>query len=148
MTDLRECECAVPEPNLSPHKKACIRCGFLIPTRWSSNDETLRDFLDGFERTFAAWPHIPEWWNTFRVHLEARERAGRKTFRQTFLGRNNIQEAREEVVDLGLYVFLDGLKQKRGGGENDADVVMELMRHAAEAYRLLDVLQHKRHGAP
>jgi hypothetical protein len=147
MKELRRCKCRVPEPKPA-RPQQCVRCGDLLDPTWTSNDSTLAAFLDRFERTFPAYPHTPSYWTDMRLHLEARERAGRRTFRESFHGRDNVKEAREEVCDLALYTFLDGLVQLRAGEEQDVAVAMELMHHASESYRLLNVLRHKRHGAP
>lgn len=144
--ELRECPCPVPEPHPNPRKGAtCVRCGYVLGPTWASGDATLAEFLDRFEDTF---PVVPDWWHDVRLHVEARERAGRKQFRQTFLGRNNLHECREEIIDGILYVWLDTLVGRRAGADEETDVVLEIVNHFAQAYRGLAQLKAKHHGAP
>lgn len=143
-TALRECECPVPEPKLQK-PTVCVRCGFSIDTDWVCNDRTVANFLDRLGETIIGGG---EMWQQFRLHLEAREAAGRSTFRQTFLGKDLLQEAREEAVDLALYLCLQSLKRLRAGDDQHMDLVLTVAHHAYQAYAATIELHHKELGAP
>ncbi|MBA2715187.1 MAG: hypothetical protein H0U55_16755 [Rubrobacteraceae bacterium] len=148
---MRICQCPKPRPDPNPRRaSSCVACGSHFDPAWESNDETVAEFFDRYERALPTWPHVPESVRTFRIHCEARERAGRKTFGMAYLDRDNLREGLEEASDLALYVFLDLLKERRAGNlpHYETDVAMQLVHHAAESYRLLHVMTAKRHGAP
>lgn len=141
---LRECACPVPEPK-PQRPSVCVRCGFSLDTDWVCNDRTVDAFLDRLGETI---PGKGEAWQHFRLHLEAREAAGRDTFRQSFLGKDLLQEAREEAVDLALYLCLHSLKRLRSCDDQHMDLVLTVAHHAYQAYAATFDLYHKEHGAP
>ena len=144
-TALRECECPQPEPMVNK-PSTCVRCGYHLPERWTTNDESVGQFFDRLEESFTAPPPSFE---KFRAHVLAREKAGRPTFRQSFLARQNIEEGLEEAADLALYSCLDHLVTiRREGEDRDFDAALTAAYHACLAYAALDRLNHKRHGTP
>ncbi len=147
---LRECACKVPEPHTDPRKAhACVRCGFVLGPAWTSSNETVAAFFDSLARTFPSWPHVPPWFENFRLHCEAREFAGRKTFRQTFHARDNAAEGFEEAADGALYALFDSLKTRRAEGDDpDLDLALTAAYHFGLAYKALEDRRHKRRGAP
>lgn len=149
MSDLLRCTCPEPVPKIAK-PSACVKCGHLIDPAWTSSDQTVAEFFDAYERCLPEWPNISDSTRTFRIHAEQRERAGRRTFGMAYLNRENLPEAKEEVVDLALYVMLDYLREVRREATShyETDVAMQLVHHAAESYRLLGVIAAKRHGAP
>ena len=144
-TALRECPCEKPEPQINrPH--VCVKCGDSLPERWTTNDATLAQFFGRLEETF---PAPPPWFEKFKGQVLARERAGRSTFRQSFLARDNLAEGLEEAADLALYSALDHLVTIRKEGEDrDFDQVLTAAWHAAQSWAALDRLAHKRRGTP
>lgn len=147
MTDLRECQCETPEPKVNkPH--VCVRCGYTLSLNWTSNDATLKEFLDRLEESM---PAAGEAFRQFRLHVEARELAGRPIFRQTFLSRPNLlRDIREEASDGALYACLDNLKQRRatGADEDSIDLLLTAAFHAYKMFEATLELEAKRHGAP
>jgi len=140
----RECRCPVPEPKLN-RPTTCVRCAGTLETDWACNDKTLARFLDRLEETI---PAPGEAWQQFRLHIEAREAAGRSTFRQTFLGKDLLVEAREEATDLALYLALHSLQRLRAGEDQNMDLILTVAHHAYLAYRGTLELHHKERGAP
>lgn len=141
---MRECRCSVPEPKINRPTR-CVRCAGSLDTDWACNDRTLAAWLDRLGDTI---PHKGEEWKQFRLHIEAREAAGRSTFRQTFLGKNLLQEAREEATDLALYMCLHSLQRLRAGEDRNMDLLLTVAHHAYLAYLGTIELHHKEQGAP
>lgn len=141
---LRECQCRVPEPKINK-PSTCVRCGYSLVTDWVCSDRNVARFLNRLSETI---PRGGEAWEQFRIHLEAREAAGRSTFRQSFLGKNLLQEAREEAVDLALYMALHALQRLRAGEDQNIDLLMTAANHAFLAYKATLELHHKEMGAP
>lgn len=143
-TYVRECECPVPEPKHN-RPSVCVRCGFSLDTDWACNDKTLTRFMD---RLAECMPGAGETFQQFRLHVEAREAAGRTTFRQTFLGKDMKQNAREEYADACMYVFMDTLKAIREGRDLNMDLALEEAFHAFKGWELSVIRHHKELGAP
>lgn len=141
---MRTCRCPVPEPKLN-RPTTCVRCGYSLDTDWVCNDRNLARVLDRLAETI---PGRGEAWRQFRLHIEAREAAGRSTFRQTFLGKNLLQEAREEATDLALYMCLHSLQRLRAGEDRNMDLLLTVAHHAYLAYLGTIELHHKEQGAP
>lgn len=144
-TNLRECSC--PQPERKPQKPdVCVRCGFYLNPRWMSNDATIQSFYDGVANGFSGG--APEWFDTFRLHCEQREYAGRKTFRESYLARDNVREGTEEAADGANYAFFKSLQEKRAGGDPQMDLALTAAQHFALAYKALAQMNDKDRGKP
>lgn len=153
---MRECECRIPIAHPSPYKKhTCVKCGFWINPRWTSNDETVARFYDSLARAqfhrdkLTKRLLIPDDFTVFRAEAEARERAGRDYFGLRFLGRENTRDAREEAGDGANYFLFDHLQYIRHHDEDeDIDEVLTGAYHAYKTYESARRLRLKRQGSP
>ncbi len=141
------CACPIPRESVNPRTNgSCVACGKIIDPNWSSNDQTLGTFLDRLRDAFPGEP--PEGFDLFRRHCEHRERAGRKTFGESFHGRDNLAEGLEELVDLVLYMHLDILKSRRAGGDEDWDTALSAAFHAVKSREFVRQRIARRSGSP
>lgn len=141
---MKECRCRVPEPKLNRTDR-CVRCAGSLETDWACNDRTLKRFMDRLATTI---PGGGEAWEQFRLHVEAREAAGRKQFRQSFLGKDMKQNAREEYADGCMYAFMDALQAIRDGRDENIDLILQEAFYAFKAWETTVIRHHKEVGAP
>lgn len=147
MSRLPGCECEVPWEGPDPRKKGtCLGCGKILRPEWISSDQTMSEFYNRLEAIFPGPP--TRLFLAFRQQCEDRERAGRKKFGHSSLGKDNIAEAREEAADLANYMVFDGLKHRRETGDDD-DISLPLTAalHAFRAYEAMAALEGKRAGS-
>lgn len=130
---LRECACPVPAPK--PQKPTvCVKCGYSLDTEWACNGKTLDRFLERMDGIIPTDERTQSAWQMFRLHITAREAAGRKQFGQSFLGKNMTAEGREEESDSGMYAFMKSLQRLRAGQDQHMDLIMEWAYHSFMAY--------------
>ena len=148
------CTCPLPSTSSDPRKPAthCGKCGHPKHPEWDQNDSNFAAFWDRIEETRAGWQfplyEPPDEEQTLRLQTTHRELAGRKHFGYAYLQRDNIREAREEICDALLYVYLDTLKNVRDGDDPEWDVVLEIADDLLSAYGKLNQLKHKHRGVP
>lgn len=152
MTDY--CRCPQPSTSSDPRKPAthCGKCGHPKDPAWDQTDEQFNAFWDRIESSYAGWQfplyEPPDEQQTLRLQTTHRELAGRKHFGYAYLCRDNLREAREELADALLYVYLDTLKNVREGDDPEWDVVLEIADDLLSAYGKLNQLRHKHRGVP
>lgn len=140
---LRECQCPVPEPKLNkPH--VCVRCASSLDVDWVCNGKTLSEFMDRLEDSIPKLDRTN--WQMFRLHVEAREAAGRSTFRQTFLGKDMGANGREEEADSCMYAFMRSLQRLREGKDQNWDLILKWAHHSYIAYETTIELHHREQG--
>lgn len=152
------CGCERPVRSLDPRREgACAKCGLAFDPEWDQSDSNFQAFWERIESSYPGWRSrwVPNWeppdeQQTLRLQTQHRERAGRGQFGYDYLSpqRNNLREAREELADALLYVYLDTLKCKRDGMDPEWDVVLEIADDLLSAYGKLDQLRVKHRGAP
>lgn len=107
----------------------------------------VREFYDRVEVAFG--PSLPLSYPAFRETCESRERDGRPHFGLRYLGRDNIEDALEELADGANYAMFDVQKAERENGERrDEELAYALAMKCAEAYELALALRAKRRGSP
>lgn len=126
------CDCPRPREHSKQGEKTgyCVRCGLKIDTRYTSNDQTMREWLGKLSELPGVSP-------VFIRQCAARERAGRDTFEHRFLDRDNAAEATEEAADLANYCLMAWLKSRRDGRPIDEAAALDAAYHAALAYNAL-----------
>ena len=148
------CTCPQPSTSSDPRKDPtfCAKCSHPKHPDWDQTDEAFTAFWERIESTRAGWQYPlyepPDEEQTLRLQTMHRELAGRKHFGYAYLQRDNIREAREELADALLYVYLDTLKNKREGDDPEWDVVLEIADDLLSAYGKLNQLKHKHRGVP
>lgn len=149
---MSDCACPRPVRSLDPRSSGCASCGGSFGSDWNQTDENFAAFWDRIEASYAGWQHPlyepPDEQQTLRLQTQHREQAGRGEFGYAYLDRDNIREAREEIADALLYVYLDVLKCRREGQDPEWDVVLEIADDLLSAYGKLAQLRHKHRGAP
>lgn len=147
----RICTCENPVIVSDPRLKDCRRC--LGKVESLTNDENVAAFFTRLAETL--FKHNPltgelmtsEAWDTFTEHCQQRERAGRDTFGNRFMERDNLEDAREEAADLALYLLLDSLREVLNGGvDRDIDLALTGALYAFRAYETTLQLHGKRHA--
>lgn len=124
MVPVGECTCRVPVANPSPyHAESCLSCGYLLADRWRSSDENLGAFLDRFT--------MPD---ALRLECEVRERSGRDAYGLRYLSADNRREAREEIADGVLYLYLHRLAEIRRGTTVNESAIEDTARSLIEAF--------------
>ena len=152
MTDY--CHCPTPSTSSDPRKPAthCGKCGHPKHPGWDQNDSNFAAFWDRIEETRAGWQYPlyepPDEEQTLRLQTTHRELAGRKHFGYAYLQRDNIREAREEICDALLYLYLESLKDAREGTDPEWDVVLEIADDLINAYTKFAQLRQKHRGMP
>ena len=144
----RECECREPNPYQHPEKgDTCVQCSGYISPRWTSNNQTVAAFFDRLEQSMfpVSLDDLPDWWERFRMHCEARELAGRSRFRHSLCRRNNPGEGMEEAADGALYALFDCLVSRRAGEDEEIDIALTAAYHFAKAH---EALSHLHDGDP
>jgi hypothetical protein len=144
------CACSTPHPQYvtenRPRGDQFCACGGYIDPEWTSNNQTTGRF---YNRLASAVPVPGEEYQVFRIDAEARELAGRERFGLSFLGRDNLPEAREEAADGANYFFFDHLQQvRREGVDDDFDLVLIGAHHFYLAHKTARALRARRAGAP
>lgn len=142
-----ECPCPRPWPS-AKDVETCRACGLWINPAWSSSDQSVKAFYDALERTVPSWPTVPQWLKDFRLHAEARERAGRPIFGQAALSRDNVADGHEEAADGANYAMYETLVAIRSGNDVELDLALSAAKHFAEAYNDLTKLREKERGRP
>lgn len=150
---MRYCECEVPAQSLNPRRSGvCSKCGMKFDPAWLSTDLTFARFWQRIESAYPGWQnplYEPPAEQVRLRHLSrVREQTGRKEFGLRYLSRDNLAEAREEAADFLMYVYLETLKEQRGGGEVAWDVVVSIADDLLSAFDKLDQLRHKYAGTP
>lgn len=139
------CECSEPRETANPRKAgSCVKCGKHFDPEWTSSDQTMTEFFN----RLSSCRFLEESFPAFRQMCERRERAGRDTFGFSYLVRDNLEEAREELSDAAVYMALDILKARHDGTDECADLALTVAYHASRAFDALGQLQHKRGGEP
>lgn len=146
------CEHPLPHPDEDRRPHACLRCSMSIPPDCYSTDTTIAWFFKRLEEGIFPLKTPPSqrrmYWALVDVCLN-RENAGRETFENEYLGRDNLTEAIEEIADGINYLFFDVLKARRVEGEdNDMDVVLQTAHHGVKFFEGLADIKGKRKGAP
>jgi hypothetical protein len=144
---LRVCGCHHPQRHVKPGREDfCVRCDAYLDPRWTSNDDTIQSFYEGVANGFI--DGAPEWFQTFRLYCEARERAGRRIFGESYLARDNVREGAEEGCDGANYAFFKTLQLKRAGLDPQMDLALTAAKHFALAYEALAMMDQKAQGRP
>jgi hypothetical protein len=113
----------------------------------AQEDSAFKQFFDHLGFSFPG--KVPDSFLAFRHHCEQRERDGRTTFGDSYLGRDNILESLEELGDFGIYMYLDHRKEIREGVEDDdISLVLQACFFAYQAYDCARQLAAKRRGSP
>lgn len=116
------------------------------------DDHTFASFFDRFEESHMGWQRpdyeTPAHLQSLRLQCQQREVAGRKSFGNAYLQRDNIAEAREEISDCVNYLHFEALKNELRGRDPEWDLVLEAAECMAEAYRHLAHLDARYRGAP
>ena len=152
-TALRICECERPHRSSNPRSEGrCAQCGYVFGPEWNQSDENFAAFWERIEEAYPGWVNPlyepPDTQQTLRLQTMHREKAGRRHFGYAYLSRDNIVEAREEVADCLMYLYLDTLRAIRDGEDPEWDVVLEIANDLLSAYEKFDELRHKHRGAP
>lgn len=149
------CGCEQREPSHDPRRSPdfCGHCGKRFPNpEWDQSDENFIQFWERIEASYPGWQHPlyepPDEQQTLRLQTTHRELAGREHFGYAYLGRDNIAEAREEIADCLMYLYLDTLKCRREDTDPEWDVVLEIADDLLSAYGKLNQLRHKHRGVP
>jgi hypothetical protein len=136
---LRECECDGPEPML--HKPdVCVKCGYRFDPAWMASTTNVRDFLRELEEATPGGANLS--FERLEAQIIRRQIAGESIFRQEFLDRANLAEAREEIADFILYLALHRLRCRREGIVQERELLFSAAYHAARAHDALDALDH------
>lgn len=143
---MRICQCEVPNEDYDPRRvRICVRCSCYIPKDWTLGNQTISEF---FERLEAAMPEsASDWFTEFRIHVEARELAGRKKFGYGHLNRDNARESQEELADAAIYFLCCILDQRRVGDHEEWELALTATKHAALAYQHSLALRRHEHTA-
>lgn len=148
------CHCPKPEPAVDPrHQGTCVKCGHSMAP-FDQTDENFAAFWERIESSYAGWQlplyEPPDEQQTLRLQTTHREKAGRSIFGYAYLSpeRDNIREAREEISDCLLYLYLETLRNVRDGDDPEWDVVLEIADDLLSAYGKLNQLKHKHRGVP
>lgn len=146
----RICECEAPSEHITPTKKGkCVRCDGLLSPEWLSSDATMETFWARLEDALYPNGSAPDAFLAFKLQAQERERAGRTHFGLSYLKRDNLREATEELGDAANYVLFDSLQAIRENGEDtEIDMGLSLVAELAQAYEHLYRLRAKRRGAP
>ena len=147
------CECPLPIRSTDPRREGkCARCGGIFNRIWDQTDENFRAFWGRIESSYPGWQfplyEPPDEQQTLRLQTQHRERAGRGQFGYAYLNRDNVREAREELADALMYLYLDTLRSARAGEEAEWDVVLSIADDLISAYGKLHQLRAKHRGAP
>jgi hypothetical protein len=146
----RVCQCETPSEHVTPSKKGkCVRCDGLLDSSWLSSDQTMDTFWDRLEESLYPNGSAPDAFLAFKLQAQERERAGRSHFGLSYLTRENLREATEEIADAANYVLFDSLQAIRENGEDtEIDMGLSLVAELAQSYEHLYRLRAKRRGAP
>lgn len=140
---MRQCNCEQPEPKPQNHS-VCVKCSYVLPDTWG--DEGVKEFYDALEAAHAGGP--PPSFAYFRLEAEARERAGRRRFRFSFLQRDNIRDAFEEFSDGANYLLFRVWQNRRNGRDDQMDLALSAAYHAAKAYHFAAMMRDDERGRP
>lgn len=148
------CKCPKPEPAVNPrHEGTCVKCGYSMAP-FDQSDENFAAFWERIESSYPGWQFVgyepPDEHQTLRLQTTHRELAGRTQFGYDYLQpeRDNFREAREELADALIYLYLETLKNRRDGDDPEWDVVLEIADDLLSAYGKLNQLKHKHRGVP
>ena len=146
------CKCPKPEPAVDPrHEGTCVKCGHSMAP-FDQTDANFAAFWERIESSYAGWQfplyEPPDEQQTLRLQTTHRELAGREHFGYAYLARDNIREAREEICDALLYLYLESLKDARDGIDSEWDVVLEIADNLINAYAKFSQLRQKHRGMP
>jgi hypothetical protein len=150
------CKCEKPQHASDPrHVDHCVRCSKLIVEEdWAPSIANLGDFFERLaEGSFPAYGRtlkrevIPRWFFSLYRECEGRMKAGNKMpdYKYRYLARSNPLEAQEEACDLVNYLFLETLRRRRLGQDEEADVALTGAKHAALAYEAAYLMQNHTH---
>lgn len=138
------CACQEPIDTADPRRAGdCARCGKHI------DQIDLTAFYDRLALTFPSWPKTPLPFDAFRSECEERFEAGKTQFGSGYLRRDNLQEAKEELVDFVNYLAFDLFQNSRQSDEGeDLDLTLEAAHLAYQAHALARRIAGKRAGSP
>ena len=150
---LTYCPCDEPVRSTDPRREgSCSKCGYRFDPAWDQTDAGFRAFWDRIESSFPGWQNPfyepPDTQQTLRLQTMHRERSGRKQFGYAYLSRDNLKEAREEIADCLMYLYLDTLRCERDGMDPEWDVTLSIADDLLSAYEKFDKLRHKHRGTP
>lgn len=146
------CTCDKPEHSINPrHTEHCVKCSKLIAEEgYAPSDANLGEFFERLaEGSFPAYGRtldrktISKWFfNLFR-ECQGRMRAGNKMpdYKYRYLSRNNPREAQEEAADLVNYLFLETLRRRRLGEDEEESLALTGALYAAKAYEIAAEMQ-------
>lgn len=124
------CACEHPREN-DRRPGYCRRCGVRFNPKWLSSDENLTAFLTRVAQ-------LPEITPAAILHAQRRERAGRKAFGLSYIGRDNDAEGQEEAADGLIYAALSWLNDCRNGTEEIDPDLLDAAHHFAMAHAALE----------
>lgn len=102
----------------------------MLSDDYLSSDDNLSQF-------FRLLEDIPEV-NGHLLQVAAdRERGGRVEYGLGYLGKNNLDEAVEELADLIIYCYLHWLRARRDGYDVNMAALLEAVTHGCYAYNAL-----------
>lgn len=139
------CACSTPRPSSDPRREGlCVVCDFRIPPEWSSSN------IKGLLARLQDIPDVKlsEDFTAFQAFCIAREEDGREHFGYRYLGRNNEQDAKEEIADLTNYALFGVLRRLREDNESHEDLAFTAIYHAFKAWEAISEIQRKERGAP
>ena len=153
LSKLRTCQCEKPHRSSNPRSEGtCAQCGYPFGAEWDQTTANFNAFWERIESSYAGWQfplyEPPDEQQTLRLQTQHRELAGRKQFGYSYLSRDNLREAREEIADCLMYLYLDTLRCEREGADPEWDVVLSIADDLLSAYGKFDQLRHKHRGAP
>ena len=139
------CTCEKPEHAINPrHHEHCVKCSKVIAEpEFAPSIANLGDFFERLaEGSFMAYGRtldretLPRWFFNLYRECEGRMRAGNKMpeYKYRYLSRSNPREAQEEAADLVNYLFLETMRRRRLGEDEEADIALTGAHHAAKAY--------------
>lgn len=129
---LRDCSCSIPRPSLNPRKRhTCVVCGLQVNPDWHSGSR-LPAIWNRLFAGYVAGP--PDAAARARSQCIERDHWGQERFGYTFLGRDNLKEALQEVADALNYLAEDIIKDEREGDEESADATYCVMMQALDFY--------------
>ncbi len=141
------CTCPKPVENINPRNVGlCVKCSkALAAPECEPSVKNLGAFFERLaESSFPSYSvthdrqQIPTAFYNFYRECEGRMKAGNKMpeYKWRYLARNNPAESQEEAADLANYLFLETLRRRRLGEDEEADAALTGALHAYKAYEI------------
>ena len=152
------CSCPKPEHSVNPrHFDHCVKCSKLMADPdYAPSIANLGEFFNQLaEGSFPAYGRtldrktLPRWFFNLYRECEGRMKIGNKMadYKYRYLTRSNPREAQEEACDLVNYLFLETLRRRRLGQDEEADIALTGAKHAALAFKAAQRMLDHKHSA-